>query len=203
MNVKLTVFLLLVCSVCMLDCSKKAMVRTYYVLEPDTLISSGDIQISETLPYSVDVREFNIAKAFGQPRIAVRLESHAINYYYYHLWATHPSSTITYMVFRLIDGSGMFKKTTLGFSIESDYIVTGNIHKLEIIERDDDLFAHLNIIYSLIDNQNDEEIVRTSSDRVVKLEEKSINEFAAEISQLIKETVHDYLMKVNDQLSSK
>jgi len=202
MKVKFTFFLLIFCSMCILDCSKKAMIRKYYVLEPDSLITSEDIQITEKLPYSVDVREFNIAKAFSQPRIAVRLESHKINYYYYHLWATHPSSAISYMVFRLIDGSGMFKKTTLGFSIESDYIVTGNIHKLEIIERDDDLFAHLNIIYSLIDNLNDEEIVRTSSDRVVRLEEKSINKFAAEISQLIKETTYDYLMKVNNQLTS-
>jgi len=203
MKIKPIVIMIIFCSIFIIGCSKKAMIRKYYVLEPDTLITSGDLNISEPLPYSVDIREFNIAKAFGQPRIAVRLESHKINYYYYHLWATHPSSAITYMVFRLIEGCGMFQKTVLGFSIDSDYIVTGNVHKLELIEREDDLFAHLNISYNFIDNSDDKVIVRTNSNREVKLKEKSINDFASEISNLIKETTYDFLFKVNNYLQSK
>ncbi len=203
MKVKYILFVLILSLVYVAACGKKAMVRKYYVLEPDTLITKQEIQVTETFPFNVDVREFIIAKAFAQPRIAVRLESHKINYYYYHLWATHPSSAITYMVFRLIDGCELFRKTELGFSVDADFIVTGNVHKLEIIEKEDDLLAHLNISLKLIDNRKNEVILRTNFDRKVTLKEKSINEFAAEISVLLKQVTSDYLKKVYDLLQSK
>ncbi|MFO7891557.1 MAG: ABC-type transport auxiliary lipoprotein family protein [bacterium] len=203
MKLKYYIFLLILLLMYVSGCSKKAMVRKYYVLEPDSLITRQDLQITETLPYNIDIREFNIAKAFGQSRIAVRLESHKINYYYYHLWATHPSSAITYMIFRLVDGSKMFQKTSLGFSIDADFIITGNIHKLEIIEEKKDLLAHLNISFILLDNKKDEVLLRTTHNRKVTLKKKNINEFAAQTSTLLQQITSDYLIEVKNTLTSK
>jgi ABC-type uncharacterized transport system auxiliary subunit len=203
MKGKLFLFSLLLLLLYVIGCGKKAIIRKYYVLEPDTLITRQDIAISDSFPYKVDVREFTIAKAFSQPRIAVRLKSHKINYYYYHLWATHPSSAITYMVFRLVDGCSMFKKTILGFSADADYMLTGNIDKLEVIEKENKLLAHLDISFRLIDNRKDEVVVRTSYNHLVPVKDKSMNEFAAEISNLLKQSTTDYLIQVHNQLSSK
>jgi ABC-type uncharacterized transport system auxiliary subunit len=203
MKRKLFLFSLLLLLLYVTGCGKKAVIRKYYVLEPDSLITNQDMAISAILPYNVDVREFTIAKAFAQPRIAVRLKSHKINYYYYHLWATHPSSAITYMVFRLVEGCGMFKKTNLGFSVEADYIITGNIDKLEVIEKKNKLLAHLDMSFKLIDNRKDEVVFRKSYNHIVPVKDKSINDFAAEISNLLKQNTTDYLMQIHKQLSSK
>ncbi len=203
MKRKLFLFSLLLLLLYVIGCGKKAVIRKYYVLEPDTLITNQDMAISAFLPYNVDVREFTIAKAFSQPRIAVRLKSHKINYYYYHLWATHPSSAITYMVFRLVEGCGMFKKTNLGFSVEADYIITGNIDKLEVIEKKNKLLAHLDMSFKLIDNRIDEVVLQKSYNHIVPVKDKSINDFAAEISNLLKQNTTDYLMQIHKQLSSK
>lgn len=203
MKGKLYTFLLILFLILFSGCGKKPMIKEYYVLEPDSLITGKDIQVTESLPYNIDIREFTIAKAFSQPRIAVRLKSHKINYYYYHLWATHPSSAITYMVFRLIDGCDLFKRTNLGFSVESDYLITGNIHKLEIIEEDDNLYAHLNISFKLIDNKKNQVEVRINRDRKALLEEKSINGFAAQISTFLQQLTSEFLVEVKNFLSSK
>lgn len=203
MKVKFFIFLLMLSLVYFSSCGKKPMIKEYYVLEPDSLITGQSIQITEALPYNVDIRDFTIAKAFSQPRIAVRLNSHKINYYYYHLWASQPSSAITYMVFRLIDGCEMFKRTNLGFTVDADYLITGNIYKLEIIEEDDDLYAHLNISFKLIDSKKNQVVIRINRDRKVLLEEKSINAFAAQISTYLQRLTSEFLIKVKNSLTSK
>ena len=182
----------------LLSCSKGTMLRKYYVLEPQRFFSLNDFGITESLPFKTDVREFIVAKPFAQTRIASRSASHEMNYFQYHHWATRPTASVTYMVYRLIENSGLFTRTSYGFSADADYIITGDIHKLELIEEKKGMSAHLGITFRLIRNETETVEARYDFDRTVELEERTMNQFAWIVSELIREETQNFLRNVVD-----
>lgn len=186
----------------LLGCSKATMLRRYYVLEPQRYFTRADFGLSDPLPLKVDVREFIVAKPFAQTRIAARSASHEMNYFQYHHWATRPSSAVTYMVYRLIENSALFNRTSYGFSVDADFIISGDIHELEIIEEKKQMSAHLGMTFRLIDCETDKPEVRYDFDRVVELEENSMNQFAWIVSELLREETEQFLKQATAFLTA-
>ena len=90
MRNKTLLILTLLLSLFWISCSKKSTIRRYYIIE---LASAGHIARPDTSLFDlkVDVRDFRVARAFDQTRIALRTDSHELNYYFYHHWAVKPS----------------------------------------------------------------------------------------------------------------
>jgi ABC-type uncharacterized transport system auxiliary subunit len=181
-------------------CSRTAMVRNYYVLEPQRFFDRADFGLEESLPYHVDIRDFNVARPFAQNRIAVRSASHEMNYYSFNFWATRPSSTITYMVYRLVENSGIFDRTDLEFTVSSDYIITGDVHKLELVQENKKLHAHLEMTFRFVETKYQHAIVRHDFDRQVELPMRSMNNFAWAVSEILREETELFLHKVVKKL---
>jgi len=184
-------------------CSKATMIRKYYVLEPHHYFRAIDFDLKGPFEKKIDVREFNVAKPFSQTRIATRSASHEMNYFQYHHWATRPPSAITYMVYRLIENSNVFQKTSYGFSVDADYIVSGDIHKLEIIDKGKKMYAHLGMTFRFIDRKTNRPEVRYDFDREVKLVEKSMNLFAWAVSEILREETQEFFSRVTDFLKAE
>ena len=77
-------FVLLIILLSIISCSRKTIIRKYYVLESRIAIDDSSFDVQKKYPFKVDIRDFRVAKAFDQTRIAVRSESHELNYYFYH-----------------------------------------------------------------------------------------------------------------------
>ena len=78
--------ILIVTAVCVgiSGCGKRAIVRKYYLLENPRLPASTNLIAPAPLPFSADVRDFQVGKAFDQTRIAARSGSNELDYYFYH-----------------------------------------------------------------------------------------------------------------------
>ncbi|MBN2417242.1 membrane integrity-associated transporter subunit PqiC [bacterium] len=187
----------------LLGCSKGTMLRRYYVLEPQRFFTRADFGLEAPLPFKVDVREFIVAKPFAQTRIATRSASHEMNYYQYHSWATRPGSAVTFMVYRLVENSTLFSRTSYGFTVDADYIITGDIHELELIEEKKHMSAHLGMTLRLIRCETDKPEVRYDFDRTVELEENTMNQFAWIISELLREETEHFLKEATAFLAAE
>lgn len=167
-------------------CSKKAMLRKYYVLE---VISRKDRRIPrfrKTLPFRVEVRDFRVAKAFEQTRIAVRSASNELDYYFYHHWAVRPPVAVADLVYRVLDRTRLFQQLSREYSIRTDYSISGHIHSIERIQKQEKTSAHMAGVFELFNTKGDLIVMRYEFDQTVDMpEDHSMNHFAAKISELL------------------
>jgi ABC-type uncharacterized transport system auxiliary subunit len=198
------ILIVTVACVCISSCGKRAIVRKYYLLENPRLLSTSDLTSPESLPFKVDVRDFQVGKAFDQTRIAARAGSNELDYYFYHHWAVRPSMALADMVHELIDHARLFQRCTRGYSYRPDFILTGHVMRLERLLDGESDAAHLATVLELIDVAAERSVVRYEFDRTTKLnQDGSMNGFANAISQIVFQETKIFTDKIVAQLQQK
>ena len=191
--------ILLLSSVLLPGCGKKTLIRNYYVLEAPT--PSEPAAEIRPMPVNVDVRDFRVAKAFDQTRIALRKASHELVYFYYHHWAVRPSYAVADLVYDILDDRAVFQRCTRGFSYNPDYIVSGEVRAIERLNRDKKEYAHVSAVFELLDAKTGLPRVRHEFDRMRALEDdRSMNTFASAVSVLLARETDGFIEKIIDYL---
>lgn len=186
------------------SCSKKTIIRNYYLLElPQSVNITADSTASPFM-VNVDIRDFSVAKAFEQTRIALRTESNELNYFYYHHWAVRPSYAIADLVFRVFDQLGMFQRTVRGFSYNPDYLIRGTVESIERYQAGKNPAAHLAMSLQLVDAETEVTLVRHHFDRIEELKkDKSMNAFAQKLSEMLYQECDVFASKVKNHLAGE
>jgi ABC-type uncharacterized transport system auxiliary subunit len=167
-------------------CAKRAIVSRYYLLENPRPLSPAELTITSPLPYSADVRDFQAGRAFDLTRIAARSSSNELDYYFYHHWASRPSTALADMLYEVIDQAGLFERCTRGYSPHPDLIISGRIVRCERLLQDDVDSAHLAAVLTLADRTSERQIFRHKFDRTTELDkDRSMNGFASAISHIL------------------
>jgi len=180
-------------------CAKKSMMRNYYLLMPSSTPPAGHIigDIGEPFPYKVDVRDFQVVRAFEQTRMAVRSKSNELNYYYYHHWAVRPSALIPDMVHFEISRSGLFQECKRGFTHNPDFIIQGRITQVERLHTSKIPSAHIAGSFELFNEKEQSVVLIHVFDRTVVLEkDESMNIFARTISDIIQHEISTFRLKI-------
>ena len=198
MLVKRSLLFVLICCLGLATCSKKQVIRRYYVIELPQM--TEQVPELDQLNYNVDVRNFRVDQAFDQTRIAVRTDSHELNYYYYHHWAVKPSQAVADVVYEYLEQINLFTQTFRGFSYSPDYLVTGEVKSLERVQKNNSWYARIDIRLELIDAENELSIVEDEMDLSKALDGKSMNEFAIVSSQLVFQASQAFFDKVAEHL---
>jgi ABC-type uncharacterized transport system auxiliary subunit len=183
-------------------CSRKVMIRKYYILEAEEKLDLADVDLEKTGSFSVEVKDFEVAKAFQQTRMAVRTGSHELNYYFYHRWAIRPGVAAAELLYDLLLRSSVFGHCVRHSSIRLDYIITGSVQALERKVTPHGEFAHLQCLLVLQDPISHKMLVQYSFDREVLLEGTDMNDFAGEISRIFHRETEKFLQRVSTFLES-
>jgi len=195
--VLLTAFVMLA-----MTCTKKTMVRRYYVIELPAVVMATFAD-STRFDNKVDVRDFYIASAFDQTRIALRTDTNELDYYYYHHWAVRPSRAVADFVYDMLVQMGLFSHVARDISYNPDYLVIGEIKSIERIHVRKKSYAHMYLILNFIDAETEEVLVHHQDDRTVLLEpDGSMNTFSRKVSEITAEITMDFLHRVSEYLSS-
>ncbi len=175
------------------------MVRKYYLVE---IPSESEVTVADkTLPFKVDIRDFNISKAFDQTRIAVRTESHEVNYYFYHHWAVRPSAAIADMVYDIMEAKNIFLRCSRDYTYNPDYILEGYVHTIEHVMRQKKVAARLAMMFKLLETPTELPVLKYEFDRTVDLEkDRSMNGFAHAISIIVHQETETFLNKLPAEL---
>lgn len=184
-----------------LACSKSAILRKYYVLESRAAIDTTAVRSSSPLPIKVDVRDFTVAKAFDQTRIAVRTNTNELNYYYYHLWAVRPATAIADVVYERTNRLRLFQRCVRGFSVGPDYYISGQIMALERVQSAKKEYAHLQGTLSIYDARTELPVLERDFERTLELVDKSMNGFAGACSNILESETALFLPGLVDHFS--
>ena len=195
---------LLILSLFLMQCSKKAMLRKYYVLEIASPKMEASIDSLTTLPFRFEVRDMNIAKAYNQTRIALRSASHELNYYYYHNWAVRPPVAISDLVYQIMKSSGVCPNVNRGYMINPDYIVTGYIDQLERNDLSDQPVAHISGNFELRQATTDQSVASYRFNRdMVLVNSHNMNTFADAISTILFEETQGFIRNMHQALTKQ
>jgi ABC-type uncharacterized transport system auxiliary subunit len=177
-----------------MSCSKSAIVRKYYVLEA---LQNPAKQSMQPLPLKLDVRDFTVAKAFDQTRIALRTKSNELNYYYYHLWAVRPATAVADMMYEIMAQLNLFQRCTRGYSIGPDYYISGQVMALERSQAGKKEYAHIMATLSLFDARSELPVLQHNFDQTTELrKDKSMNGFAGASSRILHGEMELFLQKI-------
>ena len=185
------------------SCSRKVMVRRYYILESEAAFDTTAFKIETKLPYKLDVRDFRVARAFDQTKIALRSESNELNYYYYHYWAMRPNIAISDFVFEYIDSIGLFQSVSNEYSIEPDFLITGQVYSFERVEKKKSSAAHIHATLQFINGKSQAELLRYEFDRSELLKKDvDMNSFAIAMSKILQQEVEEFVRRIMQYFDS-
>lgn len=199
---KLSIVILLIAPL-LFSCSKKSIIRNYYLIEVPQNINVEKVKPEKQFAANVDVRDFQVAKAFEQTRIALRTKTNELNYYYYHHWAVRPSYSLADQIFLILDKRGLFNRCIRGFSYNPDYLIWGTVESIERLHLDNKQIAHLSMTLQLVDAETETPVVRHYFNKSVELKnKKNMNAFAQTISQILFEEGELFSEKISEYLQA-
>ncbi len=183
--------------------SEKTIIRKYYTLEIPEEISIVIPDTFKAIPGKCEIGRVNINPVYAKNQIVNRNKSNEITYYMYHQWAVRPDEAIREILHEYVQNKKLFENVSKRYTRSiPDYIFETSVNDLEIIEIDKSFSAHVNIEFLLLLNSRDSILVRHQADRTEPLEQKNINLFASEVSNILFEELEVFanLIMVNEEI---
>lgn len=124
-------------------CFARVKENHYYLLDyvptpPAERLAKG------AYPYSLRVKDFDVAEAYRRNNIVYRQSPHELRFYSYELWAVKPEYLVTDMVFRHVETAKLFREVTRTLDmIEPEFVLSGQVTALEEYDNKDEWYAHL------------------------------------------------------------
>lgn len=199
------ILLLLISNLMLFGCGKELIITKYYVLsqELQSPDKTKDSLLSiKTLPFSAEVTDFEISKAYSQNRIVVRTQSNEIYYYFYHSWAENPESAVRYFIWDQARRANLFQQCEMEYlDTRPQYQINGIIDQIERTDMKKNYSAHLKMTLLLEDMDSGLVVVKHDIDRSIPLRQSSnMNTFAQKISQILLEECDNFIIKVYNTL---
>ncbi|MCL2284470.1 MAG: PqiC family protein [Fibromonadales bacterium] len=133
-------------------CFARVIESSYYQL--DYVPTPKEMLNSAAYPYTIRVKDFDVAEAYRRNNIVYRQSPYQLHYYNYELWAVKPEYLISDVLFRHLEAAKMFVEVRRSIDVEEpDFTISGTIRALEEYDNQDEWYAHLAINMNLQDNR--------------------------------------------------
>lgn len=199
---KQAIFLLLTLSFVFLSCGKRSIVRQYYIIEFPVEIDSSAATQSPLNGGYCEILPVQIAPAYAGERIAVRTNSHQLNYYFEHQWAVRPEESLLAQTQGYLQSRHFFAIVSTRLSrIRPDFELFTRVQHLEAVQEKGKLLARLHLDWELHDAASDKIVVFYSFDVSRPLAKKNINLLATALSGILEEELHQFADKIANYLS--
>ena len=133
-------------------CFGKVIDSSYYQL--DYVPTPKEMLNEKTYPYTIRVKDFDVAEAYRRNNIIYRQSPYELHFYNYELWAVKPEYLVSDMLFRHLETAKIFTEVRRSIDVEEpDYTINGTIRALEEYDNQDEWYAHLALNMNLQDNR--------------------------------------------------
>lgn len=188
------------------SCGRKTIEKNYYLLEFPIIADSTEFAHT---PHTRDYCEIlppQVYPAFAQHRIAMRSGSHQVSYFISHEWAVRPDEAISNLIEGYVQSRGLFAGVASRvWPLQPQYQLRTRVQRLEAVQDDKKLTAHLHIDFELFHRITGRVVVSHSSDRYQPLDRKNMDLFALTISamlaaelQVLADKIATYLITPSD-----
>jgi ABC-type uncharacterized transport system auxiliary subunit len=146
------------------------------------------------------IREFRCPEYISQGRIVYRPSAQEVGFYEYHRWAVEPSRAVTRLVGDTLRARSIFRNVaTQERGVKAAYELTGNIERLEEVDRSRDVRAYCEITAQLADARTGSVIWTGTASETIPVEERNISGVVFSLSAATRITVE----RLVDSLASE
>ena len=173
--------------------SGKSVSGKYYLLEPDRDQSFQLAGDQLPLPYSCYLSPVWVHPAFASHQIALRSNTHEISYFAFNEWGMRPGQALTELLESYFVREGLFVHVTTAEAIPAaDLRLETRVARLEVERTGNSFVANLDLEFSLFDKDRNLVINVWEKQARRELEERNLNLFAAAVSSLFAEALHEF-----------
>lgn len=170
-----------------LSCGSKTVIRQYYLIEFPVAADSAALARPPLSNGYCEIAPLEIAPAYAQKRIAVRIGSHELNYYQHHEWAVRPEEAVAAQLETYLRSRRLFATVSSRLGREApQYELYTRIYQLEAVEERNRLATRLRLDWELYDRVSGERVVLHSFNESQTLPKRNLNLFAAALSGILK-----------------
>lgn len=182
------------------SCAKEIITRKYYML--DFPVDSLKTENSESLTADVlEILPVQVNEVYAQHRIAVRKRSHEITYYHYHQWGESPDQSIARLTESRLKVANVFADVSERiWNTSPRYQLLTYVDRMEVVEGEDSLFAHLKIKYEVFDRDIKKNVVIHEFDRSEGYADWDINLIAEGMSRILSSELGLFADKIRNYL---
>jgi ABC-type uncharacterized transport system auxiliary subunit len=125
---------------------------SYYQLD---YVPTPKAMTNDTIyPYTVRVKDFDVAEAYRRNNIVYRQSPYKLHFYNYEQWAVRPEYLVSDMLFRHLEAAQIFSEVRRSIDTdEPDFTISGTVRALEEYDNQDEWYAHLALHMALHDNK--------------------------------------------------
>jgi len=198
---KRSFLLVLPFAIALLSCGTRSIIREYYIIEFPVTIDSVTVNQPPLYDGFCEIQPIQITPAYAGTRIAVRTESHRLNYYVQNEWAVRPEESISALMENYLRSRKLFSGiSTRSFKAYPNFELYSHVHHLEAVEVENRLKAHLHIDWELYDRNSGHLVVFHSFETSRFLLRKDINLLATTISNILEEELQKFADKIENYL---
>jgi ABC-type uncharacterized transport system auxiliary subunit len=170
--------------------------RHYYTLDYIPAAEGHD-NPSVTLPYTVEVAEFDISPTYDRPGIVIRNSMHQMRYSRYHLWPVRPQNAVQGLLLQHLREFHIFTDAKEEFlDLRPDYTVSGTIYSIELYSNPDLNRADIEMELSLRENETGTVVVTHRFSRFERIDTDNMAFFAKTISDILREENGIFIAKM-------
>ena len=197
-----SLFIFFIIIVVVSGCAKRKIENKFYLIEPVTNDSTSVTKDNDSpwLEAACQIAPVEIHPAFSTSRIAHRSESHQITYYTHHHWAVLPDVLISQIIEHDLQNQNLFRYLDSRLRVEPDYILESEILQLETTAIKNDLSAHLQMDFRLLDAINQHVLLQYSIDRFEPLQKNDLNLFAEAINNIMHQEIKNLGAKIREEM---
>ncbi len=182
--------------------SNKTVLNKYYLIEWQAVSDDPEKGKGEepVIDMNCEIQKIEVNSLIDRSQIINRSRSNEITYYQNHLWATRPSVAFTEAILHQLGASSLFRGVSARYSRDVPEFRFGTtIRQLEVIEKNHNFLAHLQMKFELIRNTDNTVLATHSFDRAETLSKRDLNLFAQTISQILHEELHIFISMLKQQ----
>lgn len=187
----------------MLFACSKLKESNFYVLEYQPSVPA-ELKEHEQFPYRLQVKEFTINRAYDNSRIVIRPSAHKILYDRYSLWALRPQQSFADLLIQHINRLQLFNSCQKRFLHKKpDYLIQGQIKKIEKYENPDITRADLQFKIEMYDLETDKVVLCKEFTSYKKLYTSNMSYFVKSLSEQLKESYEEFVLMMIDYFDQK
>lgn len=166
-----------------------------------TLNLAAPAPAPERLSFSGVVMPFRASGTVDRGRIVYRESREEVGFYEYHKWAENPRTEIAEALIRQLLARGSFASLTLfDGRTKGDYILRGNIERLEEVDYDPPVSAAVEISLQLIDGKSAKVVWSGSASRTGPVTGGDVRSVVSGLSQAAERSIDELAGKLDSFL---
>lgn len=169
-----------------------AIQRSYYVLHGVTLP-----QRQAPIAGLVRVRNLDAASIYEKFQIVVRRSPYELAYSETDVWAVKPNRMVSDVIAEALGAASAFTSVSreLG-ELRPEYILSGDLHAIEVYVSDDLWFAHIALVLQLSGYENGQTLLTFKFDQRKEVPSRTFSQAARACSELLSEALGDFIRQI-------